>query len=146
MSDIEICEFCQTEIVWDPEIGREEMCPHCLNMLRDYRKLDIPVDAPEAAEEADEPSVAAAATNNKAPQTHAEFEKQLQAYSEAQQGGADCSFCHEMTVKIGTQLVQDFKPFVPAGFERPLIKAPFELEVYLCPTCKQVQMILPDKL
>lgn len=35
----QICPWCQTEIVWDPEIGAEDECPHCLNQLGGYRSL-----------------------------------------------------------------------------------------------------------
>ncbi|WP_059051834.1 hypothetical protein [Paenibacillus senegalimassiliensis] len=36
-----ICPWCQTEIVWDEELGPEEECPHCHNELKGYRTLSI---------------------------------------------------------------------------------------------------------
>jgi len=58
MSDHEtqVCPWCQTEIVWDPEIGPEEVCPHCLNELGDYRSVSLKVEEldPDADDEADE--------------------------------------------------------------------------------------------
>src|SRR4051812_7357694 len=36
-----ICPWCQTEIVWDEELGPEEQCPHCLNELGDYRSVAL---------------------------------------------------------------------------------------------------------
>ena len=38
-----VCPWCQTEIVWDPEIGPEDECPHCFNELNDYRSIDLKV-------------------------------------------------------------------------------------------------------
>lgn len=43
----QICPWCQTEIVWDPEIGPEAECPHCLNELGDYRSISLTVDEDE---------------------------------------------------------------------------------------------------
>ncbi|WP_409344750.1 hypothetical protein [Paenibacillus sp. MBLB4367] len=39
----QLCPWCQTEIVWDPEIGAEDECPHCLNQLGGYRSLTFSV-------------------------------------------------------------------------------------------------------
>lgn len=36
-----ICPWCQTEIVWDEELGPEEECPYCHNELKGYRTLSI---------------------------------------------------------------------------------------------------------
>ncbi|MGP0585275.1 hypothetical protein [Paenibacillus timonensis] len=36
-----ICPWCQTEIVWDEELGPEEECPHCQNELKGYRTVNI---------------------------------------------------------------------------------------------------------
>lgn len=36
-----ICPWCQTEIVWDEDIGPEEICPYCNNELKGYRTLNI---------------------------------------------------------------------------------------------------------
>ncbi|WP_138494108.1 hypothetical protein [Paenibacillus pinistramenti] len=47
-----ICPWCQTEIVWDEEIGPEEECPHCQNELKGYRTLSVTLGEDE--EELDE--------------------------------------------------------------------------------------------
>lgn len=47
MSDRQICPWCQTEIVWDEEIGPEETCPYCLNELGEYRTLQIELNREE---------------------------------------------------------------------------------------------------
>ncbi|WP_068786719.1 hypothetical protein [Paenibacillus phocaensis] len=48
-----ICPWCQTEIVWDEELGPEEECPHCHNELKGYRTLNITLGSEEEFEEED---------------------------------------------------------------------------------------------
>lgn len=52
-----ICPWCQTEIVWDEELGPEEECPHCHNELKGYRTLKVSLGREEdfAEEENDHP-------------------------------------------------------------------------------------------
>lgn len=45
--DTTVCPWCHSEIVWDPEIGPEEFCPHCGNELNAYRTLSIELDEEE---------------------------------------------------------------------------------------------------
>ncbi|CAM2994243.1 hypothetical protein PASE110613_11195 [Paenibacillus sediminis] len=42
-----VCPWCQTEIVWDEEIGPEEVCPHCGNELKGYRTINVQIDRPD---------------------------------------------------------------------------------------------------
>lgn len=41
----QICPWCDTEIVWDEELGPEEFCPHCGNELKGYRTISIGLNA-----------------------------------------------------------------------------------------------------
>jgi ribosomal protein L37AE/L43A len=50
----QVCPWCQTEIVWDPEIGPEEVCPHCLNELGDYRSVSLRIDGRDEEDPEDE--------------------------------------------------------------------------------------------
>lgn len=45
MSDNQICPWCNTEIVWDEEIGPEETCPHCSNELSRFRSVKLQVES-----------------------------------------------------------------------------------------------------
>lgn len=50
-----VCPWCQSEIVWDEELGPEEHCPHCANELKGYRTLNIDLnDDEEYTEHSDE--------------------------------------------------------------------------------------------
>ncbi|MCM3703663.1 hypothetical protein [Paenibacillus macerans] len=46
-----ICPWCQTEIVWDEELGPEEECPYCHNELKGYRTLSIALGSEEEFED-----------------------------------------------------------------------------------------------
>lgn len=46
-----ICPWCQTEIVWDEELGPEEECPHCHNELKGYRTINITLGSEEEYED-----------------------------------------------------------------------------------------------
>jgi len=54
-SERQFCPWCDTEIIWDPELGPEEVCPHCLNELGDYRSIEIHMDPPEDETELEGP-------------------------------------------------------------------------------------------
>ncbi|MNO61793.1 hypothetical protein D3C76_524510 [compost metagenome] len=45
--DTTICPWCQTEIVWDEELGPEDECPYCHNELKGYRTLNISIGSSE---------------------------------------------------------------------------------------------------
>ncbi|WP_322903267.1 hypothetical protein [Paenibacillus campi] len=50
--DTTVCPWCHSEIVWDPELGPEEFCPHCGNELSGYRTLSIELDDEDEQEHA----------------------------------------------------------------------------------------------
>lgn len=75
----QICPWCDTEIVWDEELGPEEFCPHCGNELKGYRTISIGLNAGDAEEaEEQEDDLLAGAWN---PKT-AEQDWELDAYEE----------------------------------------------------------------
>ena len=49
-----VCPWCQSEIVWDEEIGPEDTCPHCANELKGYRTLNIALDDEETQDDPEE--------------------------------------------------------------------------------------------
>ncbi|WP_308737499.1 hypothetical protein [Paenibacillus sp. AR247] len=49
-----VCPWCQTEIVWDEELGPEDECPYCHNELKGYRTLSIQLGADEEEADVDE--------------------------------------------------------------------------------------------
>ncbi|WP_458119604.1 hypothetical protein [Paenibacillus sp. Z6-24] len=63
--DTTVCPWCHSEIVWDPEFGPEESCPHCGNELNGYRTLNIDLDEGEEEEQQYEAAVRAAQQEQK---------------------------------------------------------------------------------
>ncbi|MEI7026035.1 hypothetical protein [Paenibacillus sp. y28] len=58
-----ICPWCDTEIIWDPEFGPEDECPHCGQELTPYRNVQLHIEAdekPPGAEPEESDSVASA--------------------------------------------------------------------------------------
>ncbi len=47
MTESTVCPWCQTEIVWDEELGPEKHCPHCDNELEGYRTISLNLDDEE---------------------------------------------------------------------------------------------------
>ncbi|WP_207671225.1 hypothetical protein [Paenibacillus cymbidii] len=44
---VQVCPWCDTEIVWDPEFGPEDECPNCFNELGSYRSVKLDASLPE---------------------------------------------------------------------------------------------------
>ncbi|WP_422657984.1 hypothetical protein ACK8P5_19885 [Paenibacillus sp. EC2-1] len=166
-----ICPWCQTEIVWDEEIGPEENCPHCENELKGYRTLSVALDDAddemEPQEEledsfedyddegilnkpfwgAEEGTVPAIRTIDKYGEAH-----DLMAYEEAveqvldhQDETPECFHCREYMMLAGTQRVNE-EGFHPAvlPITGALLKPPFDMNVYICSGCFQVQYSLAE--
>lgn len=164
-----ICPWCQTEIVWDEEIGPEEHCPHCENELKGFRTLSIALegdDAEESAEDAyDDPeeesgslnmplwgtedgTVPAIRTLDKYRDDHdlMAYEESVEKILDHQEETPECFQCREYMLHAGTQTVngEGFTPAVAEGLKNALLKPPFTLDMYVCPGCFQVQYTLAE--
>lgn len=151
--DKSICPWCQTEIVWDPELGPEEECPHCFNELSDYRSVSIGIPAHDVeADEDDEDEEAA--DGPAAAEELLEDEEYRDPYGEnveqaidRQEEAPECSGCRELMVLTGTRNLPaaDFEPIVPYGLQKPVLNAPVRLNVYVCPSCFKVDTYLREE-
>lgn len=163
-----VCPWCHTEIVWDEEFGPEENCPHCNNELSGYRTVRLGVDNLEDEEEeepapqrpATAPQEQAADDNdlwddndkdsvvpifNTLDQFSEEYDMAAYAQNSStllalQEEAPECPQCHELMLLAGKQVVSAFEPstseLLGGG---PVLKAPFSLNVYVCPSCFHVQ-------
>jgi ribosomal protein L37AE/L43A len=154
-----VCPWCQTEIVWDEEIGPEEECPHCHNELEGYRTLNVTLgDSEEELEEEeggqpemeseydwdDEQSYDLRDQGlTRLPSLNGD-ETDLLAYEsgvskilEQQDQMPECPHCREYMVHTGEQLVGSthYEAITPAGIKHSLLEAPFRLNMYVCPSC-----------
>ncbi|GAB6926813.1 hypothetical protein JCM10914A_07960 [Paenibacillus sp. JCM 10914] len=165
-----VCPWCQSEIVWDEELGPEEHCPHCANELKGYRTLNIDLnddeeytehsdeEAYEASEEeeqelhsmwgSDTESLAALRTVDKYGESHDlyAFEQTVEAILDEQDEVPECLHCREYMLHAGSQSVteQGFHPVAPSLLKTPVLKPPFEVNIYVCPGCFQVQYNLAE--
>lgn len=148
-----ICPWCQSEIVWDPDIGPEKECPNCYNDLGDYRSITLNLDdEPKYSQDVDrdpedkdwqdtedmddiEPDIG--------PDIYAEnVDRCLGTQEEA----PECSYCRELMLFSGTYTVGEnqFSPIVPAGWTRAFLPAPFQVKLFLCPSCFKTETYLSD--
>lgn len=157
-----ICPWCQTEIVWDEELGPEEECPYCHNELKGYRTLNISLGSEEELEE-DEPEEedhfdlweedderhlnairrveAFAADGGDLLAYESGVEKILDQQDEV----PECPHCREYMMLAGTQtLADEFKSILPAGVKSPLLQAKAKLNVYVCTACFHVSRFLAE--
>lgn len=159
-----ICPWCQTEIVWDPEIGPEEMCPHCYNELSGYRSIQVklqPLTGERASQggipdiDEDEEDVLDEDEWDGLDVPDAEWigEEELDSYGEAVQACLDgqdeapeCMGCRELMLRAGDREigVAEFTALLPAPLGKPFLHAPFKLQVYVCPSCFKVESLLGE--
>jgi len=145
-----VCPWCQTEIVWDPEIGPEDECPHCFNELSDYRSIQLTVKQTGqplqmANEEDDDADLAEAWEDADEPLDR--YGEAVQAMTDEQEEAPECSHCHELLLLAGTEHVagERFAPQTSQTLGAPFLQAPFRLDVYVCPSCFKVEKFLSDE-
>jgi hypothetical protein len=144
-----VCPWCQTEIVWDPEIGPEDECPHCFNELSDYRSIKLtvkqtgqPVSFKEEAEDEEDLSAAWDGTDEPLDK----YGETVQQITDEQEEAPDCSNCNELMLHAGceVQAVESYLPFVTKALGASFLKAPFTVNVFVCPSCFKVEKYLSD--
>jgi len=181
--DTTVCPWCHSEIVWDPEFGPEEHCPHCGNELNGYRTLNIDLNEEEEeqyeaetrsletthASENKNNSIASRATTllDEAELFHqpnlsslktiekygdenfkmVDYEENVEQLLDTQEEIPQCPHCQEYMLLAGTQEhgATGFVPNQSAGKELAFLKAPFKVNVYVCPSCFHVHQSLGEE-
>ncbi|WP_281885224.1 hypothetical protein [Paenibacillus sp. YYML68] len=146
-----ICPWCQTEIVWDPEIGPEESCPHCLNDLGPYRSVQLTVkqnghaiqfDDDEEYDELDELDL----EDVMELEAMDEYEEGVQRILDHQDTAPECSSCQSFMLFAGVQsMPAGFLPYVQPALKKTLVQPSFATQVYICPSCFKVEQVLEEK-
>lgn len=145
-----VCPWCQTEIVWDPEIGPEDECPHCFNELKDYRSIQLTVKQTgqplRFEEEPDEEGEDFTAAWEGFDEPLDRYGEAVQSITDEQEEAPECSGCHEFMLLAGKETVsgESFDPHISKTIGRAFIQAPFSLDVYVCPSCFKVEKLLSD--
>ncbi|MGF7046681.1 DNA-directed RNA polymerase subunit RPC12/RpoP [Paenibacillus sp. DS2015] len=169
-----VCPWCQTEIVWDDEIGPEAECPHCQNELNEYRTLNIGIDEDEEQEqqERSEPTavkhsseddidsenywdeeingaIAAFRALDKYETTHdlSLYDVTVAKVLDEQLEVQECPHCHEYMLLTGQQKITDseYKPFIFSALQAPILSTPFTVNTYICSGCFHVESSLNDE-
>ncbi|QHT62659.1 hypothetical protein GXP70_23565 [Paenibacillus lycopersici] len=142
-----ICPWCQTEIVWDEEIGPERHCPHCENELSGYRTLQLDLNDDEAVEAQQDVDGEDAAWDTDGQDDLIDFreynqdrlvlEQSTERVLDDQLEAPECPTCRELMLEAGTQIVtgERFAPRIPAALGEPVLATPFALVLYVCPSC-----------
>ncbi|MFD0697371.1 hypothetical protein ACFQZT_25175 [Paenibacillus sp. GCM10027628] len=144
-----VCPWCQTEIVWDPEIGPEDECPHCFNELNDYRSIQLtvkqtgqPLRFEEDLEQGEDLSLAWDGTDEPLDS----YGEAVQRITDEQEEAPECSNCHEFMLLAGNEVISEnaFTAHIPKSLGSAFLTAPITLNVYVCPSCFKVEKILSD--
>jgi hypothetical protein len=144
-----VCPWCQTEIVWDEEIGPERHCPHCENELSGYRTLQVGLDDDENADEEsfEEAEAGEGASGFDAEDDLTDFveynsermamDETLERVLADQLEAPECPNCRELMLEAGSHIVtgDNFRSRVPAALGEPVVETPFALVMYVCPSC-----------
>lgn len=164
-----VCPWCSTEIVWDPEIGPENECPHCMNELGPYRSVKLNLaDSEEVSGESKQSSggfseqdrFAAELTGQEewddgsldedllnedflSGQDDYDYEQQVNIYLEQQEETPECSSCHALMLHIGEQTPgRDYIPVRTAHLGAPLLDKPPRVNLFVCPFCFRTEFTL----
>ncbi|AZK48211.1 hypothetical protein [Paenibacillus lentus] len=161
-----ICPWCQTEIVWDEELGAEEECPYCHNELKGYRTLNIQLGSEEEFEEEAELADGEQEEDywEESSNPHLDAIRRVESFVagggdllayesgvEKVLGGQDevpeCPHCREYMLHAGQQSIQDgsFEPIVPKGMSTPLLSNTIKLNVFICSACFSVSRFLAEE-
>ncbi|CAM3542130.1 hypothetical protein [Marinicrinis lubricantis] len=150
----QICPWCDSEIVWDEEIGPEETCPFCENELKGYRTIQVgPDDEEETEKEAfgtvDEDEAFDEETlqlleqleHGETSEQVYEFEQKVEQYIQQQEETLLCSSCQGEMIFTGQQHV-DTEHFQPIQGKNSFLCAPFTLDLHVCPHCFEIKTVL----
>lgn len=171
---VQVCPWCDTEIVWDPEFGPEDECPNCFNELGSYRSVKLDASLPEQPGGRAGAASKAARSPNRAAfddrEDEAAFDESDEdgepydddgedaiaedRYAEAamacideQEEAPECSYCHELMLLAGTRTEASgaFVPAVPRPIGKPLLPPKPEWNVYVCPSCFRSDSFLAER-
>lgn len=150
-----VCPWCETNIIWDEEIGPEKYCPHCDNEISGYRTLEFDTEIIEgdyaedenelykSAESADdwedEDSSILRSTREIAANS------QLQELLDRQFEMPECTNCREYMLEIGEQSIGQQGEFIPVAAPKsglPIVRTPLKVSWYVCPSCYRTDSYL----
>jgi len=158
-----VCPWCQSEIIQEEGREPDKICPFCDNEIDGYRTLRVTLgDEEDEENEADEEAIGEENEivsidddedlgwlENEPLESNEElerFEETLEELLDEQEVVPECPSCREYMIEIGERVVSapEFRSRVPDTLGQPLVKAPFALTTYVCPSCFATQSFLGD--
>ncbi|QAY66635.1 hypothetical protein [Paenibacillus protaetiae] len=147
-----ICPWCQTEIVWDEELGPEPYCPHCDNELSGYRTVQIGIEREDEEDDQDdsdweggpeEPVDFAELDEVDTNSVWYKVDQALKVIVDSQEEAPECPECKEYMAELGVQAMPaGFVPTKHSSIGNSLVKAAFETVWYVCPACYRTTSVL----
>jgi len=138
-----VCPWCESDIIWDPEIGPEKFCPHCDNEISGYRTLEL--DAQFAEEEEEDESYNDAEGDDWEEETsilrstrEIAANSRIQGLLDEQFEMPECSNCREYMLEVGEQAMSEQIQFVPVTIKqtgKQLVPQNMKVTWYVCPSC-----------
>lgn len=154
---VTICPWCQNEIPHEDGAEPDKWCPVCENELGGYRTITIGGEDEEEDEasadfpgdlnaEADLEWVENLALTDKSGAL-LQWEEAVEKLLDDQDEVPECHHCREYMVEAGQLRVtaEQFHPRVPASLGQAALEAPFDLTLYVCPSCFAVRQSLGEQ-
>ncbi len=142
------CPWCETDIIWDEELGPEKYCPHCENELSGYRTMELDElievrqdEEPYEQDDWDDDRESSILRSTRELAANSVVQKLIDEQLEA----PECTNCREYMLEAGTQTVggsQDFQKTDNKVTSKPIINVPFKLIWYVCPSCYRTDSYL----
>ncbi|MNC36043.1 hypothetical protein D3C75_845470 [compost metagenome] len=73
------------------------------------------------------------------------YESKVSSILAAQLEAPECPQCHELMLLSGKQKVEGFEPSSPEALGGPVLRPPFSLNLFVCPSCFHVQHSLAQE-
>ncbi|MCM3632552.1 hypothetical protein [Paenibacillus camelliae] len=138
-----VCPWCESNIIWDEEIGPEKYCPHCDNEISGYRTLEI--DAMVDEDEDQGRSLADDDWDDEEEQGSILRSKReiaanssIQAMLNEQFEMPECTNCREYMLEVGEQTLGEKEGFhakKAMTSDLPIVRNDMKVIWYVCPSC-----------
>lgn len=144
------CPWCETDIIWDKEIGPEKYCPHCDNEISGYRTLELDSVFDEEDElehdhththddmDWDEDDDKGILRSTREIAANSVIQNLLNEQYEM----PECTNCREYMIEVGTQNIQHLEPKVQPQSGQPLVNESMRVIWYVCPSCHRTDSYL----
>lgn len=141
------CPWCESDIIWDAEIGPEKNCPHCDNELNDYRTVELDGEYEDEENDHDQDEIdwdngdAGILRTTREIAANSVIQNMLNEQFEM----PECLNCREYMVESGTQTIGEndtFEAKISTASGLPLVNQTMKVIWYVCPSCYRTDSYL----